>query len=138
MNFHFVLCQFPLVQFLLLFGVLLRSVPLLPQLVDLLVSVSQGLLQAGECALAGVGLGLYLANIISRDRRQLSNTKYRFGIISVFVFLSGKIFSKVSPVVVETWQCQLDYPSLSADPPDSQSRILKIAKIVKFCNKIEF
>ena len=69
MNFHFVLCQFPLVQFLLLFGVLLRSVPLLPQLVDLLVSVSQGLLQAGECALAGVGLGLYLANIISRDRR---------------------------------------------------------------------
>ena len=110
-------------QFLLLFGVLLRSVPLLPQLVDLLVSVSQGLLQAGECALAGVGLGLYLANIISRDRRQLSNTKYRFGIISVFVFLSGKIFSKVSPVVVETWQCQLDYPSLSADPPDSQSRI---------------
>ena len=52
--------------------------------------------------------------------------------------LSGKIFSKVSPVVVETWQCQPDYPSLSEDPPDSQSRIFKMAKIAKFCNQIEF
>ena len=78
MNFHFVLGQLSLVQFLLLFGVLLCPVPLLPQLVDLLVSVVKSLLQARESALAGVGLGLYLAKIISRDRRELSKLNIGF------------------------------------------------------------
>ena len=31
----------------------------------------------------------------------------------------------VSPVGVGTWQCQPDYPSLSEDPQDSQSKNCK-------------
>ena len=60
MNLHFVLCQFPLVELLLLLGVLLCAVPLLPQLVDLLVPVSERLLQAAQRALAAVALVLNL------------------------------------------------------------------------------
>ena len=60
MNFHFVLCQFPLVELLFLLGVLLGAVPLLPQLVDLLVPVSQRLLQAAQGPLAAVALVLNL------------------------------------------------------------------------------
>ena len=60
MNFHFVLGQLPLVQLLLLLGVLLGAVPLLPQLVDLLVPVLEAGLQAGQRALAAVALRLDL------------------------------------------------------------------------------
>ena len=59
-NLHFVLCQFPLVELLLLLGVLLCAVPLLPQLVDLLVPVSERLLQAAQRALAAMALVLNL------------------------------------------------------------------------------
>ena len=45
-------------QLLLLLVVFLSAVPLLPQLVDLLVLVGEGLLQAGEGALGRVRLGL--------------------------------------------------------------------------------
>ena len=62
MNFHFVLCQLSLMELLLFLGVLLGPVPLVPQLVDLLVPVSESLLQAGQCSLTAVGLGLNLIN----------------------------------------------------------------------------
>ena len=60
MNFHFVLCQFPLVELLLLLGVLLGAVPLLPQLVDLLVPVVKRLLQTTQGAFTAVALILNL------------------------------------------------------------------------------
>ena len=45
MNFHFVLCELPLVQLLLVLQLLLRSVSLLSQLVVLLVAIGKSLQQ---------------------------------------------------------------------------------------------
>ena len=58
--------------------------------------------------------------------------------MTYFCLLPPTFQTTVSPVGVGTWQCQPDYPSLSEDPPDSQSRIFKFAKIAKFATKLNF